>query len=464
MDEKRDRDLAARDRPGFTARESALLEDEAPHAVVERQREHRLGLDHDEAQPLEAALLEDEAPHAVVERQREHRLGLDHDEAQPLEAARKRRGKPLQPDGLFAFDDVEPDDREVSDYRARRQRQRQARQLHACIIPEGETGEIIDEDAQLSQKPLFASSVVKSDPYFQELGVLRDALVVEGREVNAPAIQCVEEQMRRRMQQLRSDERKAAKAEARREQWLLEQHSYLDGVALAGLPLSKLGLSEDEEFTRLAEEHTVLAASPEKNAEALAAKEQCLKARAAQLAAAVVRQEAALREQMPYLMHLPFDVALRELHLESNPEFVALLAKHAALCEDPDRAGGAEAKRLERAMRDLAKRIAEDVVEARRRALVETENLHEKYPCLPEEPAPGVAIVEVGLVRIPCFTRCRTSWTVCTLTRPKMRNRLRRRRGRCEHGRWSLVPRSCRQPKRSNASTHFFRDAWMTCL
>ncbi|KAF8290460.1 hypothetical protein TcBrA4_0126380 [Trypanosoma cruzi] len=54
-------------------------------------------------------------------------------------------------------------------------------------------------------------------------------------------------------------------------------------------------------------------------------------------------------------------------------------------------------------MRDLAKRIAEDVVEARRRALVETENLHEKYPCLPEEPAPGVAIVEVGLVEDPVF-------------------------------------------------------------
>ncbi|PWU87716.1 hypothetical protein C3747_465g32 [Trypanosoma cruzi] len=127
---------------------------------------------------------------------------------------------------------------------------------------------------------------------------------------------------------------------------------------------------------------------------------------------------------MPYLMHLPFDVALRELHLESNPEFVALLAKHAALCEDPDRAGGAEAKRLERAMRDLAKRIAEDVVEARRRALVETENLHEKHPCLPEEPAPGVAIVEVGWWRIPCFARCRTSWTVCALTRTKMRKQI----------------------------------------
>ncbi|RNF22084.1 hypothetical protein TcG_02535, partial [Trypanosoma cruzi] len=68
-------------------KESTLFEDETPHAIVQRQREHRLGLDHDEAQPLEAALLEDEAPHAVVERQREHRLGLDHDEAQPLEAA-----------------------------------------------------------------------------------------------------------------------------------------------------------------------------------------------------------------------------------------------------------------------------------------------------------------------------------------------------------------------------------------
>ncbi|PWU91186.1 hypothetical protein C3747_345g30 [Trypanosoma cruzi] len=107
-------------------------------------------------------------------------------------------------------------------------------------------------------------------------------------------------------------------------------------------------------------------------------------------------------------------------------------------------------------MRDVAKRLAEDVVEARRRALVETENLHEKYPCLPEEPAPGVAIVEVGLnggSRVS--RRCRTSWTVCALTRPRMRNRLRRRRGRCEHGRWSLVPRSCRQPKRSNASNPF---------
>ncbi|PWU87864.1 hypothetical protein C4B63_83g94 [Trypanosoma cruzi] len=207
-------------------------------------------------------------------------------------------------------------------------------------------------------------------------------------------------------------------------------------------------------------------ASPEKNAEALAAKEQCLKARAAQLAAAVVRQEAALREQMPYLMHLPFDVALRELHLESNPEFVALVAKHAALCEDPDRAGGAEAKRLDRERCGIWRReLRRDVVEARRRALCwETRTCMRSTRACRRSRLPVLPLWKWVWWRIPCFARCRTSWTVCALTRPKMRNRLRRRRGRCEHGRWSLVPRSCRQPKRSNASTHFFRDAWMTCL
>ncbi|EKF38634.1 hypothetical protein MOQ_001155, partial [Trypanosoma cruzi marinkellei] len=45
------------------SQETAMLEDETPPMIVQKQREHRLGLDHDEAQPLEAALLEDEAPH-----------------------------------------------------------------------------------------------------------------------------------------------------------------------------------------------------------------------------------------------------------------------------------------------------------------------------------------------------------------------------------------------------------------
>ncbi|KAF8278257.1 hypothetical protein TcBrA4_0116980 [Trypanosoma cruzi] len=178
---------------------------------------------------------------------------------------------------------------------------------------------------------------------------------------------------------------------------------YLDGVALAGLPLSKLGLSEDEEFTRLAEEHTVLAASPEKNAEALAAKEQCLKARAAQLAAAVVKQEAALREQMPYLMHLPFDVALRE----------PAPGEQSRVCGSPCEARGSVRgprpcwRRGGKAAGESDAGFGEENCGGRgggpARALVETENLHEKYPCLPEEPAPGVAIVEVGLVEDPVF-------------------------------------------------------------
>ncbi|PWU90155.1 hypothetical protein C4B63_53g143 [Trypanosoma cruzi] len=166
-----------------------------------------------------------------------HRRGLE------VEAARKRRGKPLQPDGLFAFDDVDPTTGKslttghVASVRGmqdscmrasfrRARRVRSSMKMRSC-------------HRSRYLRPLLSKATRTS----RNLAVLRDALVVEGREVNAPAIQCVEEQMRRRMQQLRSDERKAAKAEARREQWLLEQHPYLDGVALAGLPLSKLGLS-----------------------------------------------------------------------------------------------------------------------------------------------------------------------------------------------------------------------------
>ncbi|RNF01292.1 calpain-like cysteine peptidase, partial [Trypanosoma conorhini] len=136
------------------------------------------------------------------------------------------------------------------------------------------------------------------DAYYQELVVLRDTLEAEDREANAPMIRCVEEQLRRRMQQLGADELKAARAEARAEGRLLEQHPYLEGVVRAGLPLSALGLSEDDEFVALAKERAVLAAAPGDNAEALAAKEQSLRARATELAAAVVRQEAALRERM----------------------------------------------------------------------------------------------------------------------------------------------------------------------
>ncbi|KAH9600826.1 hypothetical protein LSM04_007539 [Trypanosoma melophagium] len=266
-------------------------------------------------------------------------------------------------------------------------------------------GEVVDVDTQLPPKPQRALELVKKDPYYQELNALRDTLVAEGKEVNAPAIQCVEEQMKDRLEQLRADAEKAAVARQRAEQRLLEQHPYLEALEIAGLPLSELGLSDDDEFVALAKEHATLAASPRANAEALAANEQSLRTRAAQLAATLVKKEAALREQMPYLDHLPVDVPLRELHLESDPEFTALLARYAAVCSEPERAGGPEAKRLEKAMHDLAGKIAEDVATARHRALVEAENLHEKYPYIPEEPAPGVALVEVGVHEDPTFRK-----------------------------------------------------------
>ncbi|KAH9600805.1 hypothetical protein LSM04_006585 [Trypanosoma melophagium] len=273
-------------------------------------------------------------------------------------------------------------------------------------LPEEAAGdEIVDVDTQLPPKPQRALELFEKDPYYQELNALRDTLVAEGKEVNAPAIQCVEEQMKDRLEQLRADAEKAAVARQRAEQRLLEQHPYLEALEIAGLPLSELGLSDDDEFVALAKEHATLAASPRANAEALAANEQSLRTRAAQLAATLVKKEAALREQMPYLDHLPVDVPLRELHLESDPEFTALLARYAAVCSEPERAGGPEAKRLEKAMHDLAGKIAEDVATARHRALVEAENLHEKYPYIPEEPAPGVALVEVGVHEDPTFRK-----------------------------------------------------------
>ncbi|KAH9600831.1 hypothetical protein LSM04_007834 [Trypanosoma melophagium] len=322
-----------------------------------------------------------------------------------VEAARKRRRRPDRPTCLLAFDDVALDDGEMADYRTRRQRHRRARHLAMDALPEEAAGEVVDVDTQLPPKPQRALELVKKDPYYQELNALRDTLVAEGKEVNAPAIQCVEEQMKDRLEQLRADAEKAAVARQRAEQRLLEQHPYLEALEIAGLPLSELGLSDDDEFVALAKEHATLAASPRANAEALAANEQSLRTRAAQLAATLVKKEAALREQMPYLDHLPVDVPLRELHLESDPEFTALLARYAAVCSEPERAGGPEAKRLEKAMHDLAGKIAEDVATARHRALVEAENLHEKYPYIPEEPAPGVALVEVGVHEDPTFRK-----------------------------------------------------------
>ncbi|KEG06345.1 hypothetical protein DQ04_14511000, partial [Trypanosoma grayi] len=190
--------------------------------------------------------------------------------------------------------------------------------VQVADVPEEAVGEITDADTQPPPHPRRVSVVAEKDPYYQELCALRDALLAEGEEMNAPAVRCVEEQMKDRLQQLRTDEQKAARAARRAEQRLLEEYPCLGDVAVAGLPLTALGLTEDEEFVALAEGRLALAQDPAANAESLAATEQSMRARAEQIAAAVAKQEAALRERMPYLdfQALPADVPLRELRLE----------------------------------------------------------------------------------------------------------------------------------------------------
>ncbi|KAF8278237.1 hypothetical protein TcBrA4_0117000 [Trypanosoma cruzi] len=129
----------------------------------------------------------------------------------------------------------------------------------------GETGEIIDEDAQLSQKPLFAFLCCqKATRTSQELGVLRDALVVEGREVNArqssvwrsrcgaACSSCALTNGRRR--RLRRAESSGFWSSTRT--WMVWRSQ--------AFPLVNSGLSEDEEFTRAGGgAHGGFAASPE---------------------------------------------------------------------------------------------------------------------------------------------------------------------------------------------------------
>ncbi|ORC88094.1 uncharacterized protein TM35_000181510, partial [Trypanosoma theileri] len=183
---------------------------------------------------------------------------------------------------------------------------------------------------------------------------------------------------------------------------LLERYPFLSAT-INGVPITQLGLEEDPVFMKLAAEREDLIGPLRKTMRLVKLKEEEIREHCNLLISKAVEEEAELHRKWPYLDHLPVDVPLRELHLESYPEFTALLARHAAVCSEPERAGGAEAKRLEKAMHDLAGKIAEDVAEARHRGLVEAENLHEKYPFIPEEPAPGVALVEVGVHEDPTF-------------------------------------------------------------
>ncbi|CBZ41049.1 uncharacterized protein, partial [Leishmania mexicana MHOM/GT/2001/U1103] len=207
--------------------------------------------------------------------------------------------------------------------------------------------------------------------------------------------------MKDRAVQLHRDNERAAAARERVRDALLEQYPFLP-KDLHGIPLEDLPLRDDDEFVDAEQERARLAAEPVRNAETLRAAEDRMRARAGKVADVAAATEEALRERLPFVE--VGKVPLRSMGLESWPEFAALLAQLEELAKDhPAAAKGPEARRLEKAMVDLAKLRAYDEAAATQCDAMKEADLHERFPFLPEEPVPGMPLAEAELVADPEF-------------------------------------------------------------
>ncbi|KAG5482842.1 hypothetical protein LSCM1_06874 [Leishmania martiniquensis] len=287
---------------------------------------------------------------------------------------------------------------EVAAQRKRRTRpERLAYSVQMADVQPERAGEV--REAEADTAPFLSGTEVR-DPYYEELMALRASLMVEGPKRNADKIRAVEEQMKDRAVQLRTDDERAAAARVRVRDALLEQYPLLP-KEVHGIPLEELPLRDDDEFVDAEQEHARLATDPVRNAEPLRAAEERMRERAEKLADVAAAEEEALRERLPFVE--VGKVPLRCMGLESRPEFAALLAQLEELAKDPVSAQGPEARRLEKAIGELARRAAEDKTERHRHRLVDAEGLHERFPFLPEEPVPGMPLAEAGVMEDPEF-------------------------------------------------------------
>ncbi|TPP47755.1 hypothetical protein CGC21_1685 [Leishmania donovani] len=243
---------------------------------------------------------------------------------------------------------------EVESGRRQRRRRRPAnppRLLDMNDVPMDIAGEVHEpqDEAKLPPRSRHAAALRHSDPYYQELVALRASLVREDEAVNADSIRCVEEQMKDRVAQLNSDAARARAAEMRAEAALKARYPFL-GPTVAGELLTAVRLEDDAVFVGLAAEHASLKATPTTPRQALACVEQGMRARASELVAEHARDEEALRERLPFVGALPGGVTLRELDMANDPD-----------------------------------------------------GLHERFPFLPEEPVPGVSLVEARVMDDPEF-------------------------------------------------------------
>ncbi|CCD14705.1 unnamed protein product, partial [Trypanosoma congolense IL3000] len=261
----------------------------------------------------------------------------------------------------------------------------------------------LSEDQALTSSATTQLDAAIKDPYYNQLGAVYMSLLSKNDAESTLQSTCVSQLMKERMHVISHDCRKASDAECRLYGPLLDVPTSLGYVVLSRIRHRESVFLGDNSFRKMLNEYSELCKPDMCDERAAKEKLLALQRYVDHVTADITSEEACLREEMPFLTFLESAVPLRDLHLLENPTFTELFARYSGLRNGGGPAADAELKQLERAMCNLASRLAEDEAIARRRRLLEAENLHERYPYVPEEPVPGITLVEVGVLRDAAF-------------------------------------------------------------
>ncbi|EAN88843.1 hypothetical protein, conserved, partial [Trypanosoma cruzi] len=237
---------------------------------------------------------------------------------------------------------------------------------------------------------------IVDDKYYQ--GLMEEYSAFENGQLpeDTSTLRRLAKQIEIRKNQIKNDNKKLAKYHKKIEQRSATRFSFLNSHVHA-IPITELHLEEDTVMLQLEQQK---ASQRLIDAESPTSIEKKMIERAEAMAKAVLEEEEALAAAFPFLGRSVKGVPLRELALMSDPNFAELATRHAQEATSGDAAG---ILRLEQELRDQACRIAREVRVARRLDAVRNEDLHERYPFLPEEPVRGILLGDVRPVQQPAF-------------------------------------------------------------
>ncbi|KEG13533.1 hypothetical protein DQ04_00951090 [Trypanosoma grayi] len=237
---------------------------------------------------------------------------------------------------------------------------------------------------------------ILDDEYYQQLTAQVSEIEAKQDPADAPLLGRLHAQIEGRKSQLQHDAdrqnaqiKKQTARTAERYPFLKDQYH--------GIPTTALNLEEDDEMQRLEQDRET---RDSQQAGSPTQVEKAMRERAQEIALALRVEEKALMATLPFLGRSVKGIPLRELGLLTDPNFAELASRYAEVVSSGD---AAERSRLEQELRDQAGRIAREVRTARRRDGVRNEDLHERYPFLPEEPARGILLGDVRPVQRPEF-------------------------------------------------------------